>query len=312
MATAAKGSVKITAGEQKHLDKLESRFTLIRDAVQGVAKSYHTGLFLHGEGGTGKSYTVMEHLRKLKVAYKLHNSRLTARGLVAELQSAPAVIHLIEDAETLLDDKKTFGVLRSALWCNGPAAKQRPQPRPMTWTAYKTTIDFVFTGGLIVISNANMVESIPEVRAIKTRLNVLWMDVTMEEVLALMKKICMDGYTYGDSYLPPDQCHEVREYVVSKLSGLKRSLDIRLMINGFRDYLQWQEGHSVNNWHALVDGRISGQVGYQTRNSRNASNHQVAMAIWKSKVSNADKLKRWSQRTGLSQAAYYRALGRKS
>lgn len=302
-------AVEMTDEEMQQLEKLESRFSLIRDAVEGVAKHYHGGLFLSGEGGTGKSYTVIEHLRALKADHRVHNSRLTARGLVDKLEEAPAAIHLIEDAETLLDDKKTFGVLRSALWANGHT-KKRPQPRPITWTAYKTRIDFIFTGGLIIISNTNLVDAVPEVRAIRTRIGVLSLDVTQAETLALMKKICMDGYKYGDDYLPPAKCHEVREYVVSKLSDLKRSLDLRLMINGFRDYLQWQSGDSVNDWQALIDGRISGQVLYRTRDEKNLTKKQQAMEIYAMTLTNDEKLKLWAERTGLSQAAYYRALGR--
>jgi len=271
---------ELTAEEQAHLTKLESRFQHIRDAVEGVAQHYHTGLFLHGEGGTGKSYTVLDHLQKLKCSYKLHNTRLTARGLVDELEAAPEKIHLIEDAETLLDDKKAFGVLRSALWANGPAARQRPQPRLITWTVYRTKIEFTFTGGLIVISNANLVQAIPEVRAIRTRITTLGLDVTHEEILALTKKICMDGHPFGELYVTPAQCMEVREYVISKMTELKRNLDIRLMINGFRDYLQWSEGHSEHDWKTLIDGRMTEHVMYQDRATRNLTNRQIALAIW--------------------------------
>ena len=95
---------------------LEAKLDHIRDTVRGVVKTFHTGLFLHGEGGTSKSYTVLKELQALRAKYVLHNTRLTGRGLVDALKRAPTDIHVIEDAETLLDDKKSFGVLRSALW----------------------------------------------------------------------------------------------------------------------------------------------------------------------------------------------------
>lgn len=309
-AKSVHSAIALTDQEQDHLDRLESRFQIIRDAVEGVVRYFHTGLFLWGEGGTGKSFTVLDHLQRLKCSYKLHNSRLTGRGLVDELAAAPAKIHVIEDAETLLDDKKSFGVLRSALWANGPGAKLQPQQRRVTWTAYRTRVEFVFTGGLVVISNANLAETIPEVRAIKSRISVLGLDVTNEEILALMKKVCLDGYPYGELYLSPEQCMEVREYVISKMHALKRNLDIRLMINGFRDYLQHAEGHSQNHWHVLIDNRMTEQVTYQDRTARNAIHSQIALTIYQRKMSNAMKLKVWRNRTGLGQAAFYRALKR--
>src|SRR5688500_5939015 len=98
------------------LASLELKLQLVRDRVRGVAEGYSNGLLLWGEGGTSKSYTVENALRDLAVSYKLTNSRLTARGLFDLLADYPDVVHVIEDAETLFDDKNAPGVLRSALW----------------------------------------------------------------------------------------------------------------------------------------------------------------------------------------------------
>lgn len=170
----------LTSQEQEHLELLESKLDHIGDAVMGIVKHFHTGLFLYGEGGTGKSYKVLETLRALQAKYVYHNTRLTARRLVDALERAPSDIHFIEDAETLLDDKKSFGVLRAALWSQ---SRKKPPEREITWTAFKTNIRFIFTGGIIVISNVNLAEEIPEIRAIKTRINVLRLDLTAEELL---------------------------------------------------------------------------------------------------------------------------------
>src|SRR5207248_57668 len=86
-------------------------------------------------GGTSKSYTVLETLQKLKADYVLHNSRMTGRGLVDSLESLPASIHVIEDCESIFDDKRAWGVLRSALWSQ---SKKRPMERDITWTGPST------------------------------------------------------------------------------------------------------------------------------------------------------------------------------
>ena len=45
----------LTPQEKEHLGLLESKLDHIGDAVKGIVKHFHTGLFLYGEGGTGKS-----------------------------------------------------------------------------------------------------------------------------------------------------------------------------------------------------------------------------------------------------------------
>lgn len=298
-----------TKEEKKGLATLEGKLSLIRDGVRGIAKEFHTGLVLHGEGGTSKSYTVLDELQKLKTKYVYHNTRLTARGLVDMLEKYKNDIHLIEDAETLLDDKKSFGVLRSALWSQ---CKQKPPIRDITWTAFKTTIRFQFTGGIIIISNVNLADSIPEIRAIKTRINVLGIDVSNDEIRALMKQICLDGYRYGDDYLTPDECWEVCVRIVERLAILQRALDLRLLMNGFRDFLQWRTDNSRNHWHNLLESRMQQKpvFKYKSRAEIKADEARIAADIYTRGLSTAKAVALWKEKTGLDQAAYYRALKR--
>ncbi|MEI7686562.1 MAG: hypothetical protein WCL32_16205 [Planctomycetota bacterium] len=298
---------QLTPDDLVNLASLESKLDHVGDLVTGVAKDYHTGLFLHGEGGTGKSFKVLEKLKELKSSYVFHNSRLTARGLVDALNRAPTDIHLIEDAETLLDDKKSFGVLRSALWSQ---SRKRPMEREISWQAFNTDIRFVFTGGIIVISNANLAETIPEIRAIKTRINVLRLDLTSEELLAKMKQICLAGYEHGEDYLAPVECLQVRAYIVSELSRLNRPVDLRLLINGFRDFLQWKCGDSTKTWQELLQGRIMERPTVERRVDKKAAESTIALEINAKKIPAKDKVAEWIERTGLKERSFYRALTR--
>ena len=243
----------LDADDKAALLKLDRKLEHIRAAVMGLTGHYHTGLFLWGEGGTGKSYTIFEELRNQKAKYVLHNSRLTARGLVDALEP-PDDIHLIEDAETMFEDKKSAGVLRSALHSQ---SKAKPPERIVTWGAFGTNVRFVFTGSIIIISNSNLAEQRPEIRSIKTRINVLRLDVANDELLAMMKKICGDGFRYGRDYMAPTECWSVATYIRDSLSELQRPLDLRLLTNGFRDFLQWKNDESgALHWNDLLAARL--------------------------------------------------------
>jgi hypothetical protein len=310
--TAPAPALVLTATDKANLHTLQEKFEHIRAAVRGIVKHYHTGLFLWGEGGTGKSYAVYQELQDNRAKYTLHNSRLTARGLVDELMTAPAEIHLIEDAESLFLDNKAAGVLRSALYSQ---SRKKPPERYVTWTAFKTRIRFLFTGGIIVISNANLADDNPEIRAIKTRITVLRLDVTPEELLALQKKICLDGFRYGEDYLAPEECWEVGLYIQDRLTELRRPLDLRLLLNGFKDYLQHKNGDSGKlTWQDLMDGRFKEAVQQRVRRAdRIKEEVRIALEIDAMKISKAEKLQMWMERTDHkspegAERSYYRRL----
>lgn len=303
-----RGVISLTHDEQQALRSLEGKFTHIDDLVKGVVGDYHTGLFLHGEGGTGKSYRVLECLQVLKASYIYHNSRMTGRGLFDALHRAPSVIHVIEDAESMMADKLAWGVLRSALWSQ---SKKKPPEREITWTAFKTSLRFIFTGGIIVISNENLADTIPEIRAIKTRINVTKLDVSSEEILALMLKLCNDGHRYGEDYMSPEECHDVRGFIIAKLNDLKKIPNLRLLMNGLRDYLQWRNGHSTNTWQKLIEGRIAERsITVERRAVKISRESQIAEELSHKPISNKEKIAEWTATTGKGERAYYRALSR--
>lgn len=88
---------------------LECKIQIIRDRVQGVAEGYTNGLYLWGEGGTSKSFTVEGTLQKLGRPNILTNSRLTGKGLFQLLHDHPDLVHVLEDVETMFSDKNSFG-----------------------------------------------------------------------------------------------------------------------------------------------------------------------------------------------------------
>ena len=300
-------TITITDEERRNLESLEGKLSVIRDAVRGVVSEFHTGFILHGEGGSGKSYTVLNELQRLQADYVYHNTRMTGRGLVNALQRAPSGIHLIEDAETLLDDRNAWGVLRSALHSQ---SAEKPARREITWTASRTNIRFPFTGGIIVVSNRDLGDTKPEIRSLKTRVGSYRLDISNEEMRALMKNICMSGYTYGEHHMTPEECWEVASVIISTLESLHRSIDLRQLVSGFRDYLQYKAGQAENHWRTLLEGRLQPRAIYRRRAEQKAQEACVALEIDRLKLAINEKVQLWHERTGLAQAAYYRALKR--
>jgi hypothetical protein len=138
--------------------------------------------------------------------------------------------------------------------------------------------------------------------------------VSNAEILALMKKMCLEGFQFGDNFfMTPEQCWEVAEWIIGRLGELKRGLDPRLLIHGFKTYLQWSTDQSDLHWHDLMEGQMKERVvaaKYVGRAGRKAEESGIALEIHGMKLPIKEKLALWKERTGLGKAAYYRALDR--
>jgi hypothetical protein len=295
----------LSSDDQDQLKELNPKLTLIRDRVRGVVHSLHTGFYLWGEGGTSKSFTVLEELQRQKADYVLHNSRMTGRGLVDTLGKFSTSIHVIEDCESIFDDKRAWGVLRSALWSQ---SRKRPPEREVSWTAFNTNIRFVFTGGVILIANRSL-DELPELRALKTRIAALQLVATFNEIAALMRSVAVQGFTYGQDYLTPRECLTVAEYVIDRMRSLARSLDMRVYVNGVKDYLQHKTGHSHTDWQDLIETRLKETTSLRERRvDRTAREAGIAREISEMEIPPQERLKLWRERTGKSDRAYWRRL----
>jgi hypothetical protein len=233
------------------LASLERKLALVRDRVGAVARGSHTGLFLYGTGGIGKSYTVLSHLKALDAPYKLFNSRMTGKGLFRALERCPDVVFVLEDMERLTKDPDAQGVLRSALWA------QPGHERIVTWTTATGGEErFAFRGGLILLSNRPLAD-LPELRALATRIVVLKLDVTDGEVEARMYELAARGYDRdGRRLLEPHQCAVVVAHLAAECRACAYPLDLRLLVGSYHDFIDCACDANACHWHDLVASRV--------------------------------------------------------
>ena len=305
----------LSAEDRGYLENFEKKFQLIRDRVAAVVNGTATGFFLYGPGGVSKSYTVIQQLDRMRADYVLYNSRGTGKGLFNILKEHPDSIVVLEDMERLFNDAGAQGVLRSALWGQQGRDGSGRRERLVTWTNYKETLSFVFTGGIIVTSNRAL-DNWPELAAIKTRVAVMHLQPTQYEVRALMRKVAASGYVHEGFPVEPAACAEVCEFVLAECRGIDRPLDVRLLVNAIGDYLQDVVFHAGCSWRDLVAARIRerpthfrDEVVIGGREERLRREQQVAAAIYAEVKSREDRMKLWYERTGKSQSAFYRRLG---
>ncbi len=297
---------RLSDRDAEQLESLECKLQLIRDRVQGVAQGYYNGFFLWGEGGTSKSFTIEDTLNRLQVPYKVTNSRVTGKGLYDVLKAHPDTVHLIEDAETMSRDRNAHGVLRSALWGQtGPDGRQK---RVVCWQTAHESDEFEFNGGIILVANRNL-DDMAELRAVKTRIPCLQYVATNEEVGALMRQIAAKGHRHGPYTLSPQRCLEVVGVITQFGSRLGRNLDLRLLVNTFNDRVQYENGAALTHWRDLLESRMREQVVVPSRGVRaERKNKELEVLRQVAHLPAPERLARWVQETGKSQAALYRRL----
>jgi hypothetical protein len=302
----------LSATDQKHLETLEGKIQIIRDLTRGVAHGYQPGMYVWGEGGIGKSYSVISTLERSNADYLLHNSRLTGRGLFDLLMEYPGKLHLLEDCETLFADKHARGVLRSALW--GQTDAQGREVRTVTWGTVAGRLSFAFEGGIIMIGNRPL-EAVPELKAVQSRIPALQLTATNQELAALMRSVSEDGFRLllrqrDLRSMCPAECLEVCEFLIAEILPLARNLDMRFLVKGFRHFVQWQDGKTQTHWKDLIRSELKQQVTVpESQAERLARERQIAAEIANMPgLSAAERERLFKEKTGRSERAYRRRV----
>lgn len=302
-----------TREDRRLLESLRRKQQIIRDLVAGVVRRRHTGLFLGGRGGIGKSHVVESELRRLHEPFKLWNATMTGRCLFDRLAAFPDAVHMLEDVESMTKDRRAVGVLRSALWGTRRGRDDRME-RLVTWNAKGSSDDVIFSGGVIMTSNRRLAD-LPELDALKTRISWVNLDVSDAEIAALMRSLAADGWPKGHVELEAEQCREVVEFLIAEAARTNRRLDVRLMVNCFEDRIQHEDLEAGCDWRDLVATRIrerptvaSEIQPFGVRERKKAE--QLAIAREITGMNPSERLRVWQERTrGLSQATLYRRLG---
>ena len=176
--------MRLTPDEERALARLEKKYENIRRFTKLVAKGDSTGFYCHGFGGIGKSFNILKTLRDNGHKFTLLNTRLAAPGLAKVLKDNSKGLFVVEDIESVFDEKPCLNLLRSAWWGQRDPVTHKMK-RHITYTTGhdKWNFEFDFEGGIIATGNRS-IGDIPELEAVKTRIDVCKLETERDEVLA--------------------------------------------------------------------------------------------------------------------------------
>jgi DNA-binding transcriptional regulator YdaS (Cro superfamily) len=293
---------------RKCLMALEQREKVLTAQIQAVCQGYTTGCFVHGPGGLGKSHLIVTILEGLKgKSWRHHTAYTTPKALMMAIAEYPESIHLFEDCEKMYKTDVAASILRAA--CGSP--KQRS--RTVTYETANEKYSVQFTGGIIIVSNEDLAKGKGALQAVASRFKPVKWDMTVQERIARILQIAGLGWSKGERYVDPKECHKVAEFLIKEmLTGeLSAPVDIRTFVeHAMPAYLQHKEGRTTVDWKEIVKSKLCGQVNNnEKRTDRNDRLRQLALAIASdTKLDRKAKVAKWTEETGMGQAIYYRHL----
>lgn len=188
---------------------INQRFSFVEQMVDMIVTKTLPSAVITGEGGLGKSYTVLKSLEKngftnitdlsnFEVGAKINKAKSytvvkgysTAKGLYRTLFENNGMVIVFDDCDSILKDDVAKNLLKGAL--------DSYSKRYISWMADMRDDDlpksFEFTGSIVFVSNMNL-EKIDQ--AIRTRSLVVDLSMTESQKLERMEVIAKT-----DEFLP--------------------------------------------------------------------------------------------------------------
>lgn len=187
---------------------INRRFEFVQRYVKMVGQKKTASVIVTGDGGLGKSHSVMQALRQTGLkqirtvdvedgegiqaskTFVVVKGYSTAKGLYRTLHDFRNSIIVFDDCDSILKDPDAVNLLKGAL--------DSYDERIISWNSDRIDEEldrsFLFTGGVVFISNRSM-DKIDQ--ALRTRAMCVDVSMTLDQKIERMETIMQD-----DSFLP--------------------------------------------------------------------------------------------------------------
>jgi hypothetical protein len=289
------------------LKTLHEKHSLIRDRVRAVSLGHANGIYIHGRGGTAKTYLVRTTLEQLGQRYTYSNGHLTEVGFFDLIAENPESTVVLDDVSTLFEKPKALQLLLAALGTPHDGSRTRP----VRYKKAGSDEVVFFQGSIIAISNLSLSGHSNEVlQALQDRIHVLAYEPTDEEIEAQIFELAGKrprGVETSDAVI-------VAEFVLAKCRELGVRPSLRLFLDkALPDFRLWNNEDSELHWHDLVHSSIKQLVvepGHElrdmTRKDQVTAERKLVAYLCEVFCTPTDQVREWQRRTNKSKSAFYR------
>jgi hypothetical protein len=238
---------------------INERFDILSAYTEMVGRYELASALITGDGGLGKSFTVMKALaniglqdiNQMEIGAKFDGARgyivikgySTPKGLYRTLYENRNQIVIFDDCDSVLKDANAVNILKSAL--------DSYDVRRVTWNA-ETTFgyndedlpkSFEFTGGVIFISNMSM-EKVPA--PIRSRAMCADVSMTRDEMIERMHTIVRSAEFMPET--PMEHKTDAMDFIEEHANNpLISKLNLRTLVNVTKS-----RGSRPDNWKRIA------------------------------------------------------------
>jgi len=219
---------------------------ILKKYIEGLDRGLANSLIVKGPTGRGKTETTLKTLEELGYQRDIHyfytSNYITPIELYLLLERVnnlqnPRIL-IIDDGEDTLSNPRAIGLLKGALWASGGQ-------RQVSWHSGTYRIknkEFNFEGKIVFLLN-QMNEKSPIVNALKDRSLVLNLDMSQEEIFALMEKRAEQPY----HDIPLNKRREIFNYI-KKVGKNSPKISLRTLPKVYNLYIL-----SPNSYQILAE-----------------------------------------------------------
>lgn len=196
---------------------IQERYQFLRQMVTMVGQGLSYAAIVSGEGGTGKSYQVLETLKALGLKentdYIVVKGNSSSKGLFETLSRNLMKIIVFDDCDSIFSDSISTNLLKGALDSHGI--------RKVCWNNGDALESISFQGSIIFITNVKL-EKLDQ--AILSRCMTVDVSMTKDEKIAYMQDIL--------HVLRPEISVDVKQSALDFISEYKDTME-RLTLRTF-------------------------------------------------------------------------------
>ena len=225
---------------------------MVVDRVSGVINRRHNGLYVWGETGVGKTFSIEESLEAAQARglrnYRKLEGKCTPIGLFELARDYPDHILFIDDDPMLVQDRLSQQILLHLCGDGRHDPETGRNVRSVTNVKSKGRDRCQFTGSVIITNNVRLA-NMPVLRALQGRIRTYHFRPTTSELVAMLRHL---AETIESPEVDFEERKEICEFIIAECEHSQQQLDLRLLKHAVSDYIQWKRGEVKIHWRQLV------------------------------------------------------------
>lgn len=238
--------------DRQHYETYLRNQQMVVDRVTGVVNRRHNGLYVWGETGVGKTYsierTLEEAQRQGRRSYRKLEGKCTPIGLFELARDFPDHILFIDDDPMLVQDRLSQQILLHLCGDGRIDPETGRNVRTVTNIKSRGRERCQFTGSVVITNNVRLA-NMPVLRALQGRIRTYHFRPTTSELVAMLRHL---AETEDHPEVDLEERREICEFIIAECEHSQQQLDLRLLKHAASDYIQWKRGEVKLHWRHLV------------------------------------------------------------